>query len=83
MGFRTPAVDQPYSSIYYNHDLTVASHLSIVRYLPKCQEILYLQNFRVMFRIASKGLVASAFDLSLFSNPLNNNALLANLGITV
>ena len=21
MGFRTPAVDQPYSSIYYNHDL--------------------------------------------------------------
>ena len=29
MGFRTPAVDQSYSSIYYNHDLNSSSTLLI------------------------------------------------------
>ena len=28
MGFRTPAVDQSYSSIYYNHDLILSSALA-------------------------------------------------------
>ena len=55
MGFRTPAVDQSYSSIYYNHDLSTNRHPDAYIYVNVGSRSEHQTLFQILARARRAG----------------------------